>query len=102
MDVLSHALLVWPAGYKESMAVDAWFAVAVFWLGAACGALLTRITYAGLEDRLRRGPTFDPLVENENLNFQTAELRNPVHPGWIYLRGTNLVCRLSHSKNLGE
>ena len=29
------------------MALDAWFAVAVFLLGAACGTLLPRIAYGG-------------------------------------------------------
>ena len=82
--------------------MDACFAVAVFFLGAACGALLTRIAYAGFEDRLRHGLAFDPLADNESLNLQTPELRNPVYPSGIFLRGSKLVFRSSHSKNLGE
>ena len=84
------------------MALDTWFAVAVFLLGAACGALLTRIAYAGLKDRLRHGLAFDPLVENEDLNFQTTGFRNPAYPSGISLRGRERTCRSSHSKSLGE
>ena len=87
---------------KESMALDACFAVAVFFLGAACGALLTRIAYAGFEDRLRHGLAFDPLVENEDLNFQTAGFRNPAYSSGISLRSSERTCQSSHSKSLGE
>jgi len=56
----------------------------------------------GLEDRLRHGLAFDPPVETENLNFQTAELRDTAYPSGISLRGSELTCRSPHSKNFGE
>lgn len=87
--------------------MDACFAVAVFLLGAACGALLARIAHTGFEDRLRHGLALEPLVdvENENLRPRKAELRNPAYPCEISPRGSKfrkLARRRSHSKNLGE
>ena len=52
--------------------MDAWFAVAVFLLGAACGALLTRITYRAWKHRMRHEASPEPSspLQDESLSFQ--------------------------------
>ncbi len=84
--------------------MDAWFAVAVFLLGAACGALLTRITYKGLEDRIHHKVSLEPSVGVQE-RLSSTELRDLTFFGEMSLRGSTwrkLTRQRLHSKNLGQ
>lgn len=87
--------------------MDAWFAVAVFLLGAACGALLTRITYKTWEHRTHHEASPEPSValQDESPRPRTTELRACIFFGELSLTGSTwrkLTPQWLHSKNLGE
>ena len=45
--------------------MDTWFVIGVFFLGAASGALLTRIARMGLEDRMNNAMALESPVDVE-------------------------------------
>ena len=61
------------------MLLDAWFGVALFLLGASCGALLTRIAYMGFKARLSEALAVESLARNET-NVITSRTTASSHP----------------------